>query len=238
MTTTALLRRAVTVSTSALLLVTVAGCGGSAGSSMHADNPGGVVISDVKQNTLYFGAEPQRPYRMPDVTLTATNGQPFNLIHDTAYPVTLVFFGYTNCPDVCPLVMSDLTSTYLHLPKTLRSETQVLFITTDPARDTLPTLRAYLGRYDSDFVGLTGSLKDIVSAADAMGVAISGKHKLPERRLRRRARGPGDRIPRQRGPGDLDRHHRRQRQRDGQRHLTPRPVMTAQAAERGRLRKR
>jgi protein SCO1/2 len=178
-TTAALLRRAVTVSTSALLLVTAASCGGSAGSSMHADNPGGVVISDVKQNTLYFGAEPQRPYRMPDVTMTATNGQPFNLIHDTAYPVTLVFFGYTNCPDVCPLVMSDLTSTYLHLPKTLRSETQVLFITTDPARDTLPTLRAYLDRYNSDFVGLTGSLKDIVSAADAMGVAISGKHKLP-----------------------------------------------------------
>jgi protein SCO1/2 len=178
-TTTAKLARAVTVSTSALLLVSAAGCGGSDDSSLHPDNPGGVVISGVHESGPYFGAEPQRPYRMPDVTLTATNDQPFNLIRDTAYPVTLVFFGYTNCPDVCPLVMSDLTSTYLHLPKTLRSETQVLFITTDPARDTLATLRGYLARYDSSFVGLTGSLKDIVSAADGMGVAISGKHKLP-----------------------------------------------------------
>jgi protein SCO1/2 len=138
-----------------------------------------VEISAVHQNTKYFGAEVARPYRMPDVTLTATNDQPFNLIRDTAYPVTLVFFGYTNCPDVCPLVMTDLTAAYLHLPTALRNETQILFITTDPARDNVSTLRRYLDRYNSSFVGLTGRLKDIVSAADAMGVPIEGRQKLP-----------------------------------------------------------
>jgi protein SCO1 len=174
-----LLRGAAAVSLSAVVALSAAGCGGSDSSSMKPDNPAGVVISGVHQDTEFFGAEPPRPYHMPDVTLTATNGAPFNLVHDTAYPVTLVFFGYTNCPDVCPLVMQDLTATYLHLPTSLRDETQVLFITTDPARDTTAALRRYLDRYDSDFVGLTGKLTDIVSAGDAMGVAIEGRRRLP-----------------------------------------------------------
>jgi protein SCO1 len=177
--TGALCRSAAAATVSAIVALSAAGCGGSDASSTKPDNPGGVVISGVHQDTMFFGAEPPRPYRMPDVTLTATDGKPFNLVHDTAYKVTLVFFGYTNCPDVCPLVMSDLTSTYLHLPTPLRDETQVLFITTDPARDTTATLRRYLDRYDSDFVGLTGNLQDIVAAGNAMGVAIEGRRRLP-----------------------------------------------------------
>jgi protein SCO1/2 len=177
--TTALLRLVAAATVSVIVVASAAGCGGSQPASTRSDNPAGVVISGVHQNTRFFGAEPPRPYRMPGVTLTATNGAPFNLVRDTVYPVTLVFFGYTNCPDVCPLVMSDLTSTYLHLPAALRSQTQVLFITTDPARDDLATLRRYLDRYDSDFVGLTGKLKDIVAAGTAMGVAIEGKRRLP-----------------------------------------------------------
>jgi protein SCO1 len=176
--TGALLRSAAAVTVSAIVALSAAGCGGSP-SPMKPDNPGGVIISGVHQDTMFFGAEPPRPYRMPDVTLTATNGAPFNLVHDTVYKVTLVFFGYTNCPDVCPLVMMDLTSTYLHLPASLRDKTQVLFITTDPARDNTATLRHYLDRYDSDFVGLTGHLKDIVAAGNAMGVAIEGRRRLP-----------------------------------------------------------
>lgn len=178
-TMSALLRRTVAAATVAMVVLTAAACGGSGGESVRADNPGGVVISGVSQDSRFYGAEPATPYRMPDVTLTATNGEPFNLVTDTAYPVTLVFFGYTNCPDVCPLVMSDLTYTYLHLPPDVRHETQVLFVTTDPARDDRATLRAYLDRYDRDFVGLTGSIGDIVTAADDMAVAVEGRRRLP-----------------------------------------------------------
>lgn len=142
------------------------------------DNPGGALISGVEEGT-FRGAEPASPYRMPDLTLTATNGRPFNLVTDTAYPVTLVFFGYTHCPDVCPLVMSDVTSALTQLPPEVREETQLVFVTTDPARDTPVVLRSYLDRYDSDFVGLTGDLETIVTAADDMGVAIEGKQTLP-----------------------------------------------------------
>lgn len=159
------------------LLLAAAACGGES-RSPSADNPAGVVISGVDDGA-YLGAEPAAPYAMPDVTLTATNGRDFNLITDTAYPVTLVFFGYTHCPNVCPLVVSDVTSALLRLPEDVRAETQLVFITTDPQRDTPEVLRTYLDRFDSDFVGLTGDLGDIVRAADAMGVAIEGRKRLP-----------------------------------------------------------
>lgn len=163
----------------ALLGLALVACGGdpqvSAGSPA---NPGGVLTSDGA-SSLFAGAEPAKPYRMPDVTLTSTNKQDFNLITDTAYPVTLVFFGYTHCPDVCPLVMNDLAQAVLQLPESVRSQTQVVYITSDPGRDTPEVLRRYLDHYNPDFVGLTGSMATIVRAADDLGVAIEGRHKLP-----------------------------------------------------------
>lgn len=144
----------------------------------QVEHRGGVVISGVAGDGRFGGAEPRTPYAMPDITLEATNAEPFNLVTDTAYPVTLVFFGYTNCPDVCPLVMSDLTAAVVQLPDDVQAETQVLFITTDPARDTPEVLRRYLDHYDADFVGLTGDLSDIEAAAEAMGVAIEGRQRL------------------------------------------------------------
>ncbi len=164
----------------ALLAATglLAGCGGDDEAVPESDNPAGVVISGV-EDSKYHGAEPPAPYPMPDVTLTATDEQPFNLIRDTGHPVTLVFYGYTHCPDVCQLVMSDLTSAMLQLPDDVREQTQLVFITTDPARDTAAVLRDYLDRFDPDYVGLTGDLDDITSAAEAMGVPITGTKKLP-----------------------------------------------------------
>jgi protein SCO1/2 len=128
---------------------------------------------------MFRGAEPAAPYAMPDVTLETTDGKPFNLVTDTTHPVTLVFFGYTNCPDVCPLVMSDLTLAYAELPADVREQTQVLYVTTDPARDTGSVLRRYLDRYNPAFVGLTGRLHAIRTAATDLGVAITGMKKLP-----------------------------------------------------------
>lgn len=162
----------------ALVALCLTACGGGDPRQPQPDNPGGVLISDVEDGR-YRGAEPAAPYDMPDVTLTATNGRDFNLISDTAYPVTLVFYGYTHCPDVCPLVMSDVASALSHLPDEVRGDTQMVFITTDPARDTPEVLRDYLDRFDGEFVGLTGDLALIVRAADDMGVAIEGKKKLP-----------------------------------------------------------
>jgi protein SCO1/2 len=163
--------------------VALAGCGSGTGTGggdpmAEPDNPAGVVISGVDESR-YHGAEPATPYTMPDITLTATNDEPFNLRSDTGHEVTLVFYGYTNCPDVCQLVMSDVTAAMLQLSDEVRAQTQMVFITTDPARDTTSALREYLDRFDPDYVGLTGEIDDITAAAEAMGVPISGMKKLP-----------------------------------------------------------
>ena len=164
------------------LLGVLVACGGdpsvSDSSTGTPDNPAGVVVSGGESGP-YHGLEPSKPYHMPNITLTDTNGNDFNLVTDTAYPVTLVFFGYTHCPDVCPLVMSDLAQTMLQLPDDVQHKVQLVFVTTDPARDTPAVLHSYLARYNKDFVGVTGPLATIVKAADAMGVAIEGKQRLP-----------------------------------------------------------
>jgi len=163
----------------AFSLVAVGLLAACSGSEQAPDNPGGAQISNIHKDSAFQGAELVPPYRMPDITLTADNGQPFNLITDSAYPVTLVFYGSSNCPDVCPLVLGELAAASLHLPGDVRDRTQVLFITTDPARDTEQVLRDYLARYNPSFLGLTGSLPSIKRAAGDMGVPIQGIKRLP-----------------------------------------------------------
>jgi protein SCO1/2 len=142
-------------------------------------NPANVAISGIHRDSTFHGAEPATPYRMPNLTLTADNGQPFNLVTDTGYRVTLVFYGYSHCPDVCPLVLSELAAAYVRLPSAVRQQTQVLFITTDPARDDAEVLQDYLAKFNPSFLGLTGKLSTIRMAAGDMGVPIMGVKRLP-----------------------------------------------------------
>jgi protein SCO1/2 len=166
----------------ALATITLAACVAvgcdSAATDGSADPPSSVRLS-AEADQVFRGEQPVTPYEMPDITLEATDDRPFNLVHDTAYPTTLVFFGYTSCREVCPLVMSDLTAAYLRLADDVRDQTQVVFVTTDPARDTTRVLRDYLAKFDPSYVGLTGDLADIVAAGKAMGVAIEGRERLP-----------------------------------------------------------
>ncbi|MFE7228206.1 SCO family protein [Nocardioides sp. NPDC057577] len=119
------------------------------------------------------------PYQLSDTALTDTEGEPFSLSTDVARPLTLVFYGYTSCPDECPLVMSSLTAALTRLDEADRDKVEVVFVTTDPARDSQQVLRKYLDRYGKDFIGLTGDLKDIVTLAESMRLYIGEADRLP-----------------------------------------------------------
>ncbi|MFD4326358.1 SCO family protein [Nocardioides sp. NPDC058538] len=119
------------------------------------------------------------PYRLTDTALTDTDGEPYSLATDADRPLTLVFYGYTSCPDECPLVMSSLTAALTRLDDADRDKVEVVFVTTDPARDTTKVLEKYLDRYDEDFIGLTGDLKDIVTLAESMRLYIGEADRLP-----------------------------------------------------------
>jgi protein SCO1 len=102
-------------------------------------------------------------------------GGPFTLTDDKGHTVTdaeyrgrwmLVFFGYTNCPDECPLTLQKMAMSLKDLGS-LADRVAPLFITVDPARDTPDRLASYLENFDTRIVGLTGSDKQIATVAKA-----------------------------------------------------------------------
>ncbi len=118
------------------------------------------------------------PYPMPDLLLSDTAGQAYNLVRTPSKPVTLMFFGYTHCPDVCVAQLSDVALGLRRLDAAERDQIQLLFVTTDPKRDTPATLERYLRRFDASFVGLTGTPGQITAVADRVGMIIGDRTRL------------------------------------------------------------
>lgn len=155
----------------AAVALLVAGCGGSG----NRDAVSGLQGVD---NRGYHGTWLDSPYVVPSVSLPDTAGKPYDLATAPA-PLKIVFFGYTNCPDVCQVVMSTIASAVKRLPAEQQSRVQVVFVTTDPARDTGAVLREYLDHLDPAFVGLTGPLPRIVEVATPLKVFIEKGKRLP-----------------------------------------------------------
>lgn len=108
------------------------------------------------------------PFEKPDVTFTDVDGQPFPFREATAGRLTILFFGFTNCPDICPVYLNTMASARAELGDGPGSDPQVLFVGVDRARDTPEALRTYLANIDETFVGLTGEEATIASALTAL----------------------------------------------------------------------
>jgi protein SCO1/2 len=78
---------------------------------------------------------------------------------------TLIFFGFTHCPDVCPTTLSFLADLQRQLESTEAADTQVVMVSVDPARDTVARLSGYVPYFHPDFVGVTGEFIDILNFA-------------------------------------------------------------------------
>ncbi len=78
---------------------------------------------------------------------------------------TLLFFGFTHCPDICPTTLSFLAKLKQELATTEAADTQVVMVTVDPARDTPEVLAAYIPYFDPEFTGVTGDFIKILSFA-------------------------------------------------------------------------
>jgi len=105
------------------------------------------------------------PLPRPHFTLPDLNGQPYDFAARTAGQLTFLFFGYTYCPDVCPVHMASLAAALKGLPYEDRQRVAVVFVTVDPERDTPARLRAWLGAFDPEFVGLRGTVEQANAAA-------------------------------------------------------------------------
>jgi protein SCO1/2 len=164
-------RRATLAAVLAAAGLALTACGTASGGAAAA--PASVSVAAQKYEGVNLGT----PYQRPSFTLTGTDGQPWDFTTATKGRPTLLFFGYTHCPDVCPTTMADIAVALRSVDPALAKQVQVVFVTTDPARDTPAALAAWLHRFDADlpvpFVGLTGTQDQLKQAQLSAGVPVA-----------------------------------------------------------------
>jgi protein SCO1/2 len=109
----------------------------------------------------------------PEFTLTDQNGSTFDFQRDSDGKVTLLYFGYTHCPDICPENMALLAFALKQMPAGVRSHIAVVFVTTDPARDTPAVLASWLSNFHEGFTGLTGDKAQVDLAQAQARVSLA-----------------------------------------------------------------
>lgn len=165
------MKRIVTLLLAVLALV-LAGCS-------SADKPKPKSSELIGQNSAgpYQGAglDPAQP--RPSFTLTDTAGKTFAFGTRTAGHPTFLYFGYTNCPDVCPETMADIGVSLSRVPKAIAAETYVVFVTTDVRRDTGAVIAQWLsnmpGHSYGHWIGLRGTQAQIDAAQAAAHIAVA-----------------------------------------------------------------
>ena len=107
---------------------------------------------------------------LPAVKMLDQDGQPV-VVDELKGKLSLLFFGYTFCPDICPTTLAQLRQIKSELPKEAVDKLQVVLVSVDPNRDTPQQLKQYLGYFDKDFKGLTASsVEDLQKLANAVSI--------------------------------------------------------------------
>jgi protein SCO1 len=153
-------RRGVMVTAALVLIVVIAGCGSDRSASTTA-----VTSTGQLEGTAVTPPDPR-----PGFVLTDTTGQAFDFTQETTGKLTLLYFGYTNCPDICQTNMSELAAV---LSRPGVPPATVVFVTVDPARDTPTVLRQWLDHFNAGFVGLTGTPAQVEAAQEAAKVPVA-----------------------------------------------------------------
>ncbi|MBW1604113.1 SCO family protein [Streptomyces sp. JJ66] len=148
----------------AVLAAGATGCGGSEGEAPVAEVSGAEAPAEA---TVL-----DTPFPKPDLVLTDTEGEPYEFVAETKGKPTLVYFGYTNCPDVCPTTMSNIAYGESQLSEAEQEELRVVFVTTDPERDTPESLGEWLNGAAPGATGLTGDFDTIQAGARTLGISI------------------------------------------------------------------
>lgn len=161
--------RLATVCGAVLIALVLTSCGGS-------DRPPTTATVQADADG-YGGTLVDPPLEVAPVTLRDTNNQTVRLDRLTTEPdtITAVFFGFTNCPDICPTTMADLAAARRTLPADLAQRTHLVFVTVDPKRDTTPVLRAWLDQFDPAITGLRGPVSRVHRAERSLYASESGQ---------------------------------------------------------------
>jgi len=154
-------------------LLALSACAGSS----SKPKPKASELQDNPKTGKYLGTglTPQQP--RPSFTLTDTSGRPFAFGSKTAGHPTFLFFGYTDCPDVCPATLADIATATRHAPAGIAKKTYVVFVTTDVQHDTGPVITEWLHNFTFGpgvtLVGLRGSQTQIDTAQAASHITLA-----------------------------------------------------------------
>ncbi len=141
-----------------VLAVCVAGCSGRGTPELAGD------LTGVRLPT---------PLPRPEFRLTTVGGEPFDFRARTQGRLTLLFYGYTHCPDVCPATMANLGAVMTRLSAAERGLVDLVFVTTDPDRDTPEVLGPWLANFEPHIIGLVGAPAEVTRAQVAAGIAVA-----------------------------------------------------------------
>lgn len=151
-----------------LLVLTV--CVAVLATACRVEAPERSQAEERAQSTGYRGILLPDADARPDFVLTDMNGQTFDFREETEGKLALLFFGYTYCPDVCPVHMASIAAVKRDLSVDEQRRMQVVFVTADPRRDTPERLVSWLGNFDPEFVGLRGTEAEVDSIM--LGLAL------------------------------------------------------------------
>ena len=112
-------------------------------------------------------------FQLIDFTLDSPEGA--LSLKDLRGNVVLIFFGFTSCPDVCPISLSTISHAFSYLTDDELKRSRTLFISLDPERDTMERLKKYTGYFHPNIIGVTGTMEELVRVTDIYGVKFEKK---------------------------------------------------------------
>lgn len=139
-----------------------------------------VAIVSACGSYEFRGVTLDPPKEAPDFTLTDFEGRPFHL-SDHRGKVVILFFGFTNCPDMCPAALSDMAAARRKLGADAE-KVQGIFVSLDPDRDTPERLKRYVTAFDPTFIGVRGSETELAPVVQDYGVTYM-RRDLPDSAL-------------------------------------------------------
>jgi protein SCO1 len=155
----------------ALVSLLLAGC-----SSSGNDKPKPSDLNNAPKVGQYQGFGLLPPLPRPSFTLTDTSGKKFSFSQTAGRP-TVLYFGYTHCPDVCPTTMADIHTALKAVPAALQRQTYVVFVSTDVKHDNAAVIDKWLSNFTAGvgatFVGLRGTQAQIDAAQAAAHIALA-----------------------------------------------------------------
>jgi protein SCO1/2 len=146
------------------------------------DNATQTSSTHVERPPALHGTVPAGQVARPEFTLRDTSGHRYDFGVQTQGRVTLLYAGYTHCPDECPTTMADIASALRRLPTSVADQVKVVFITTDPWRDSQKVLRRWLDRFHPPmpYVGLTGTPSKLAQVEVELGMPVAKRQPAPK----------------------------------------------------------